>query len=193
MTVDESGNTTGATDVVFNVYPAGSEDAVTTGDVLVEDDHVRVIVQFRDPEDADALPVNALYEQTPVKDGMEHRLEFYVQDMFYGFVCRYAMADDITIDSEVYVLDNEKPLLCENVVIAQGGTRTVVLNDGSKEAIAVEDLLGGEKTEELESKLLMDMLFGGLGGLVSTASQAMPEEVETLMSVFMSADEQPAA
>ena len=192
MTVDEAGNTTGATDVVFKVYPPDSEEVATMGDVLVEDENVRVIVQIFDTENPDATPVNVLYQTSAIEDGHQHRMELYIGELYFGFVCTVTMKDVITVDSDIYVLDNEKPLLCENVVIEQGGTRTVALNDGSKTVIAVEDLLDGEKAEELGGKLLMDALFGGLGGLLAGAGEAMPEEVETLMSVFMSSDEAPA-
>ena len=193
MTVDEEGNTTGATDVVFKVYPPESEEVATMGDVFVDDEHVRVIVQIFDTENADATPVNVLYETSAIGEGHQHRMEFYIGEMYFGFVCTVTNDDVITVDSDVYVLDSEKPLLCEKVVIAQGGERTVALNDGSKEVVAVEDLLEGENAESLRSTLMMEALFSGIGGIVAGASEAMPEEVGALMSLFTGSDEKPAA
>ncbi|MBR2697022.1 MAG: hypothetical protein IKE76_00370 [Clostridia bacterium] len=192
MTMDEEGNTTGATDVVFKVYPPESEEVATMGDVFVDDEHVRVIVQIFDTENADATPVNVLYETSAIGEGHQHRMEFYIGEMYFGFVCTVTNDDVITVDSDVYVLDSEKPLLCEKVVIAQGGERTVALNDGSKEVVAVEDLLEGENAESLRSTLMMEALFSGIGGIVAGASEAMPEEVGALMSLFMGSDGEPA-
>ena len=192
MTMDEEGNTTGATDVVFKVYPPESEEVATMGDVLVEDDRVRVIVQIFDTEDADATPVNVMYEVNSIDGGQQHHMELYVNDMYFGFVCSVAVKDAVTIDSEVYVLDSEKPLLCENVVITQDGQRTVALNDGSKQVIALEDLIEGENAESLRNTLMMEALFSGIGGIVAGASEAMPEEVGALMSLFTGSDGEPA-
>ena len=192
MTMYEEGNTTGATDVVFKVYPPESEEVATMGDVLVEDDRVRVIVQIFDTEDADATPVNVMYEVNSIDGGQQHHMELYVNDMYFGFVCSVAVKDAVTIDSEVYVLDSEKPLLCENVVITQDGQRTVALNDGSKQVIALEDLIEGENAESLRSTLMMEALFSGIGGIIAGASEAMPEEVGALMSLFTGSDGEPA-
>ncbi|MBR0367198.1 MAG: hypothetical protein IJH86_02265 [Clostridia bacterium] len=191
MTVDEAGNTTGATDVVFKVYPPESEEVATMGDVFVDGEHVRVIAQFFDLENADATPVNVLYETSAIDEGYQHRMEFYIGELYFGFVCTVTNADVITVDSDIYVLDSEKPLLCEKVVIAQGGERTVALNDGSKEVVAVEDLVEGENAENLRNSLFMEALFSGIG-IISSATEAMPEEVGTLMNLLTPAEDEPA-
>lgn len=190
MNMDENGNTGDTTDVVFNVYPAGSEEPATSGDVLVQGNNVRVIAQFASQEE-NGSPINLYYELNPNETGNEQRLELDIQGLYLGFVSSFSQQDVITADCDFYFMDSEKPVLSERTTIAMEGQRTIALNDGSKEVIAIEDLTDEEKSADVSQKLIADV-SGNIFPLIMNAASAMPEEVGALINSFASSDSEEA-
>lgn len=193
MAIDENGNMGDTTDMVFDVYPAGSEEAATWGDVLVQEGDVRVVVQIADQEEG-ASPATVMYEIKSGDTGVNHRLDLDIKDIYVGFACNLEnLENGMTVDSDIFFLDREKPLVCERGTLVMDGQRTIALDDGSRTPLALEDLADEENSSEAISNLTGD-LQNGFMSLVFGALQAMPEEIGSLLGSFATGEtaEEPA-
>ena len=188
QTLDEQGNAGDTTLVVFDVYAPGAEEGAepaTVGDVLVQGDAVTVNLQFVSAQNTQ-LSVNYLPDG---EQGHEVRVDVYApNDMYFGCDARFAMGDVIVSDADIFVLDTEKPLFSEHGEIVQGGELTLSVDAEGKTAVAIEDLMGEDSQEAIQS-LSGDLMGNGLGGIISAALDAMPEEVSALAGLLMGGGE----
>ena len=83
-------------------------------------------------------------------------------------------------DADIYFLDSEKPLVCVHTTMAHEGELTFAF-DGKK-SVTLTDLAA--KDGKALSSLAMDAMMNGLGGILSAATEAMPDEVGTLLTLF---------
>ena len=190
MFIDEQGNQGDTTDVVFSVTPAGSEEAATIGDVLVQGKNIRVTAQFLtagtnvyfSSQPDDATPVN-------------WRLDVEYSGIYAGLAIVAGDVDGASAtDIYLFLMDEENPVLCVTASVRQGGELTLSADGEGKTAITMADLTG-DNAENMAAVVGMDLL-GGLGNLISTASQLMPEETQTITNLAMGAfggSDEPAA
>ena len=182
VNVDENGAQNGPTQVIVYVVPAGETEAATVVTTKVNDTNVTVDAQF--------ISANTTVTYTMDRDpqdmlGINCRLDAYVKDAYYGFAAVTASTDEsITFDAYLYVLDQENAIAEEHGSITLQGELTASVSD--KATVLTMDDLTGEKAGDNISGLFMDMMFSGLGSVLSTATELMPEEVETISSTISS-------
>lgn len=189
MNIDENGETDGTTDVVFTVTAPGETEPATTGDVLVADGAVTVTLDFVSA----ASQLTVAY--APAEDGFGARVDANVQGLYVGLDLSNAIGESVVFDANLYVLDAKKPLFSEHGEIVAGGELTLSATGEGKTEIAVETLMG-ESAEEAAQSLLGDVMQNGLGSVISSALEAMPEEISSLAGLFMggaTAEAEPAA
>lgn len=90
----------------------------------------------------------------------------------------------MTVHSNLYFMDPEKPLLCETVTFTFGDVPAIAFDDEGKTAIALEDMMQDAEGKTVGA-LLNDLSVNGLGMLLTNAMQAMPEEISGIMGLFM--------
>ena len=180
MFIDEEGNQSDTVDVVFSVTPAGSNEAATIGDVLVEGGDVRVIAQFL------TAGLNVACTVKKAENGGSARLDIDYNDVYVGFATVCDSNDASTaVDGYVYLIDSENPVFTSHSTITLSGALTLSADGNGKTVVALSDLTGKD-AEEATGGMVMDFLFNGLGGLLSTAGELMPDEtgiISTLMGV----------
>lgn len=177
MTIDEQGNQSGPVDTAFYVVDVNStEEPLTTGDVLVNGEDVTVNVQFL------TAGINMTFTATKVETGNRFSTDIYANDMYIGWSAELGIDQDGTRynDADIYFLDPEKPLVCVHTTMAHEGELTFDL-DGKK-SVTLTDLTA--KDGKALSSLAMDAMMNGLGGILSAATEAMPDEVGTLLTLF---------
>ena len=182
MNMDEQGNAGDTTMVVFDVYAPGAEegaDPATVGDVLVEGNKVTVNLQFVSADNSQ-LSVSYLPDD---EAGTEIRVDAFVKEMYFGFDMRYTMGDVIVLDADLFVLDDQNPLASEHCELTMGGELTLSADGEGKTVLALEELMGDESDEALGG-LVSDLTGNGLGGLISTALEAMPEEIGAIAGML---------
>lgn len=177
MNLDENGAQTGATYVLVQVV-GGEEGQTSTTNVSVLVDEGTTYVSIELPENQTTLDITVV----PDEAGVSVRVDANVQDAYFGGAFVLAIGEATTADIYIYVLDDENPLAVENITIEKGGELTMTVGDDKTE-LAIEDLMN-DSEGELSSGLMMDVLFNGLGTVMSAASEALPDEVNALMSTF---------
>ena len=182
MNLDENGQENGPTQVIVYVVPAGETEAATVVTTKVNENNITVDAQF--------ISANATLNFTMDRDpqdmlGMKCRMDAYVKDFYAGFAAVTASSGEkITFDAYVYVQDAENAIAEEHGSITLQGELTASVSD--KATVLTMDDLTGEKAGDNISGLFMDMMFSGLGSVLSTATELMPEEVETISSTISS-------
>lgn len=180
MFIDEEGNQSDTVDVVFSVTPAGSSDAATIGDVLIEGGNVRVIAQFL------TAGLNVACTVEKAENGGSARLDFDYNDLYFGLATVCDSKDDSTaVDGYVYLIDSENPVFTSHSTITLNGALTLSADGEGKTVVALSDLTS-DNAKEATGGLVIDFLFSGLGGLLSAAGELMPDEtsiISTLMGV----------
>lgn len=180
MNVNEQGEQSDPTQVSVFVTPAGETDPATVVYTKVNGNSITVEAQFisantslnysmdRDP--ADPLSINC-------------RLDAYVGDFYAGFAAVVASNDEaVTYDAYVYVQDTEKAIAEEHGSITMTGELTQSVSDEAT-VLTLTDLTGENSSDALGG-LGMDLLMSGMG-VLSTAAELMPDEVNTITSLFM--------
>ena len=182
MNVDANGQQNGPTQVSVFVVPAGETTPATTVYVKVNGNNVTVDAQFVSGKDN----INATYAmdrdpQDPF--AVNARLDVYVNDFYFGFAGVTASNDQsITADAYVYVQDTEKAIAEEHGAITLNGALTLDVSDKAT-VVTLSELTGDS---DASSGLAMDLLLNGLGSVLSTATQAMPDEVGFLTNLVTS-------
>jgi hypothetical protein len=182
MNLDENGQENGPTQVSVFVVPAGETEPATVVHTKVNGDNITVDAQFISANSSitftmDRNPQDML--------GISCRLDAYLKDFYTGFAAVTASTDDqIAFDAYVYVQDTENAIAEEHGTITLQGELTASVSD--KATVLTMDDLTGEKAGDNVSGLFMDMMFSGLGSVLSTATELMPEEVETISSTISS-------
>ena len=189
MTIDEQGNQGDTTDVVFSVTLPGSEEAATIGDVLVEGKKVRIVAQFLTA----GLNIGCTVE--PTENGGNFRSDFDFNGLYFGMasVCDNQESGTV-VDSYVYLMDDANPVFTNHTTIVKSGELTLSADGEGKTVVGLSDLTG-EKAEDVTGGIVMDFMFNGLGNLMTTAGELMPDEISAITSLFMggAADASPAA
>ena len=178
MNIDETGAQTGATYVVVQVV-GGEEGQTSTTNVSVLVDESAVYVSIELPEAQTTTDVTVVTEDA----GVSVRVDVNAQGMYFGAAFVLGMGDVISADFYVYVLDDENPLVVESITVEQGGELTMSFDDAGKTELAIEDLMN-DSDGTASSGLLMDVLFNGLGSAMSAATEALPEEAESLSGLL---------
>jgi len=166
------------------VVPAGETAPATTVITKVNGNNIVVDCQFT----SNGSIISAIYAmdrdpQDPL--GVNCRLDAYVDDFYLGFAAVTASNDQaITFDAYAYVQDTEKAIAEEHGSITLNGELTLGVADGAT-VLTLADLTG-ESGENAISGVAMDLLFNGLGNVVSTASNLMPDEIGLISSVVTS-------
>ena len=178
MFIDEEGNQSDTVDVVFSVTPAGSEDAATIGDVLVEGGNVRVIAQFL------TAGLNVACTVQRAENGGSARLDIDYNDFYVALaaVCD-SQETSTAVDGYLYLIDAEKPLFTSHSTITPNGALTLSADDKGKTVVALSDLTG-DNVKEATGGIVIDFLFNGLGGLLSTAGELMPDEIGVISALM---------
>ena len=182
MNLDENGQENGPTQVSVFVVPAGETEPATVVHTKVNGDNITVDAQFISANSSitftmDRNPQDML--------GISCRLDAYLKDFYTGFAAVTASTDDqIAFDAYVYVQDTENAIAEEHGTITLQGELTASVSD--KATVLTMDDLTGEKAGDNVSGLFMDMMFSGMGSVLSTATELMPEEVDTISSSITS-------
>ena len=167
--VDEAGNQGSATYISVDVTNAGAEAPTALIDLSVDEGNILAQVEFT--ESKVTLQCAVDYDETNCN------IQFAVfsgEDMYVTLNINVDVQEDIVIVSDLYVMDAEKPVATETETITFDGVRTYTVSADGKTAVALENLTGEEDTEAL-SGLAMDLLMNGLGGALTTATEAVPE------------------
>ena len=191
MNADEQGAQVDSTSaVVFNVYDAEDETHLTTyGEMVMKDSEMAIDIEF--PDSATSLAAKVV----PADNGGELRVDITAAGMYLGADVRLENGDATDVTADIFVIDDEKPLLTSHSVLANAEVAPIVIDAEGKTVLSAEALTG-EDSEGAISELTNDLLSNGLGGLVSTALSAMPEQIGALAGLMMggaSAEETPAA
>ena len=181
--VDEEGNQVDDTTLVTVETVTTVEEVTVTVDVtvLVEGSSVSVAVEM--PEQDIAITVYV----EPADDGVGISFYFEGMGVTAGEVLAISMGETLQLYSETYLMDMENPICTELVTFAQGGERTFTVLDENKTVFSVEQLMS-DTTGEAVQALLADVMNNGLGNLIAKVSQIMPEQMGTLMNLFMPAE-----
>ena len=192
MNVDEQGAQNGPLQTSVFVIPAGETTPATTVYVKVNGNNVTVDAQFVSGKNN----INLIYAmdrdpQDPF--GVNARMDAYVNDFYVGAAAVTSSNDQtILFDAYLYVQDTENAIASEHGSITLEGALTLGVSD--KATVLTLADLSGENAEDNLGGLGMDLLLNGLGGLLSTATELLPDEVGAITSLFMGgADQQPAA
>ena len=178
MYIDEEGNQSDTVDVVFSVTPAGSKDAATIGDVLIEGGNVRVIAQFL------TAGLNVAYTVEKAENGGSARLDIDYNDIYVGFATVCDSRDDSTaVDGYIYLLDGENPVFTSHSTITLNGALTLSADGKGKTVVALSDLVN-KNSKAMTGGIVFDFMFNGLGGLRSTLEKLMPDETGTVSNLI---------
>ena len=183
MNLDETtGEQNGPTEVEVKISDATGE-VMTMGYVLVDGQNVDADFQFLSA----GMDVKFVFQ--PSETGATCSLDYNIDNSLYiGFVSTYDTANDINFDTDLYVMDREKPLVCERATIVMEGQLSAPVSTEGKTVVAIESLMGDE-SGDAASNLLTDLLTNGLlGNVVGTLSQAMPDEFNAIFGLFMGGD-----
>jgi len=181
MNMNEKGEQSDPTQVNVTVVPAGETAPATTVITKVNGNNVTVDCEFISGKDK-ANVIYAMDRDPQDPFGVNCRVDAYVNDFYLGFAAVTASNDQaITFDAYAYVQDTEKAIAEEHGSITLNGEITLGVADGAT-VLTLADLTG-ESGENALSGVVMDLLFNGLGNVVSTASNLMPDEVGLISSV----------
>jgi len=184
MNVNEKGEQSDPTQVTVYVVPAGETSAATTVITKVNGNNVTVDAQFTSGKDKISL-LYAMDRDPQDPFGVNARMDAYLNDFYVGVAAVTASNEEsITADAYLYVLDTEKAIAEEHGAITMNGALTEGVSD--KATVLTLSDLTGENAEDAIGGLGMDLLLNGLGGVLSTATQLMPDEVNTIASLVTS-------
>ncbi|MBR6185329.1 MAG: hypothetical protein IKQ41_03605 [Clostridia bacterium] len=114
-----------------------------------------------------------------------------IEGQFFGLTLGMETAESMVLYADLYYLNPEKPLLGETITVTPNPEVTVAFDDEGKTVVAVEDLMQGTDNQ-LKAELMNDFTTNGVMTLLNSAMTAMPEEVGTIMSLFMGGAAAPA-
>lgn len=158
----------GNTYVAVDVTPAGATEPATLVDVAVIDAVVTVSVEVPAEQNAFAVTV------VPNDTGAAIRMDYNSPKNYCGLDLTVEAADALKVTLNGYYQDEQKPMFTDVMNITMDGERTMTVADSAKTTLAIEDLMADEEGE-LISGLAMDALMNGLGGVISVATEAVPE------------------
>ena len=185
--VDENGNQSGPIYAVAEITEYGKDAPTATIDVLADDPNLQL--QLDVPE----AQTNALFTLTSDDTGFNGQLDLYYQGAYFGLDINAEMGETITLAIDFYAFDSENPLFSEVSTLTMGGQRTLPISGTDKQILSAETLVSGED-ETATIGLTMDVLFNGLGGVISAVTEAVPESANLLklLTDNAEADEAPA-
>lgn len=99
------------------------------------------------------------------------RMDFTMSDMYFGFDFN-TEAGKTTCG--LYFMTSDAPLLKVEVTTAEGGERTLPVDDAGKTTLALEEIMADANSEAAQG-LYADVQANGLGKLMDVAMQALPE------------------
>ena len=190
--VDEQGMPINDTSAVeFNVCaPDDETHIIAYGYVLVNGQKMNADIVFVDSN------TELAWSFLPGDNGGEIRIDVTAAGLYFGADFNFTAGDAVTLATDVFIINDEKPLLSSYSEILPGDGVPVTIDTTGKTVVSVADL-SGEGSEEAVGELTNDLLSNGLGGLITSAMSAMPDEVTALVGMFMgggmSSGETPAA
>ncbi len=108
------------------------------------------------------------------------RLEFSMAGMTFALDLTFEIGETSVFVCKLYFMDLENALVTVTVTVSPEGARTLPMDTGDKTVLAIETLMNGEGDA---SGLMGDIMNNGLGGLMTTIMQAVPE-AGALMGMF---------
>ena len=111
--------------------------------------------------------------------GMHFRVDYQMAELYYGVDIDLTMGEVIVANADIYFMDAEKPLATDTITIAMDGERALPLDGAGKKVITLEDLMSEDGADAVNG-LMGDIMMNGLGNLVASASQALPEAGELI-------------
>ena len=183
MNVDEQGNQSDPTQVSVYVTPAGETNPATTVITKVNGDNLSIDAQFKSGETNNSMLFTMDRDpQDPV--GIKGRLDIYLNDFYIGAAAVTSSNDQgILFDAYEYVGDTEKAITEEHGSITMNGEITLGISD--KATVLTLTELTGEDSGSALGGLGMDLLLNGLGSVLTTATELMPDEIGSITSLFM--------
>ena len=113
--------------------------------------------------------------------GNSFRLDFAMAGMTFAFDLTYELGENSVFVCKLYFMDLENPLVTVTVTVSAEGARTLPVETEGKNVLPIETLLNGEG--DLNG-LLGDLMTNGLGGLMASLTEAVPE-MGGLLGMFM--------
>ena len=179
--VDEAGNASDEVYVLVTVTPQDDPEAGTFVHTLVMGRDAIVTIEI--PAETTTLRFTKQEERDD--GGLAMSLEVNARGMYVAGAVDLAFADTIHCVFDAYFLNQAKPLATATIDIALNGELTMDVTGKGKEIVAIEDLIGGgEAASEATSGLMMDLLLNGLGGMMGTISENVPELSDSLGSIM---------
>jgi len=114
----------------------------------------------------DGQTTEAGFEMT----GSDMTMYFAMGEMYFGLAMSFA---ENQFGMDIYFMNEEKPLVSITVDMAAGGERTLSVDTAGKTAVALALPMDGN--DESVQGLLGDIMMNGLGGLMGTLSEQVPE------------------
>ena len=108
--------------------------------------------------------------------------DFTLGEMYFGLGLLIEQGDATTVTVNVYVMSYEAPLATIKIDITAGGERTLSLDAEGKTVLAVEDVMS-DQTGAASQGLLGDIMMNGMGGLMGTLTEQVPE-ISALMTMM---------
>ena len=146
---------------------------------------MNVRVNEGDPEVAVEAPESGSYvalQILPADGGMDARLDAEVAGLYFGASLSTYTEDPVGYDCSLFLMDGDTPVLNEQTRVTEGGQRTLSLDGEGKTVLDMAQL--SDSKSDAASALMMDVVFNGLSGVLSKATEAMPDEVGALMSLI---------
>ncbi|MBR5110274.1 MAG: hypothetical protein IK099_08765 [Clostridia bacterium] len=109
------------------------------------------------------------------------RMDFDMAGMTFALDLTFEMGESSVFVCKLYFMDPENPLVTVNVTVSPDSARTLAVDTGDKTVLALETLMNGEGDA---SGLLGDIMVNGLGGLMTSLTEAVPE-MGGMLSMFM--------
>ena len=100
--------------------------------------------------------------------------DFTLGEMYFGLSLLIEQDGATTVNLNLYVMSYEAPLATVKIDITSGGERTLSLDAEGKTVLAVEDIMS-DQTGTASQGLLGDIMMNGMGGLMGTLTEQVPE------------------
>lgn len=112
-------------------------------------------------------------------DGTDMSMYFQMGVIYFGL--SMSVTEEL-FSASVFFMNDEAPLLSVVVTMEKGGERTLSLDAAGKTVLAVEDIMKDQSGEAVQG-LLGDFMSNGLGTLMNTLTEQVPD-IAAMLSLF---------
>lgn len=115
-------------------------------------------------------------------DGTDMSMSFTMGEMYFGLAMSFP---ENQFAFDIYFMNADKPLICVDVTVTDGGERTLSMDAAGKTTLAVEDVMADQSGQAAQG-IVADIMTNGLSPLLGVLSQQVPE-IAGLLSAYTAA------